>query len=154
QEGEDPDSLNIKIVMALVHGPGRRTEPYQIAAEFRDAHNAEVAHAVGGSELQSVLADDLISRIIVQTGRQVGLSAVYLELLDFEGSETYVVPRPEIAGLKYGEAVHKFERGALIGVSLPDGGVRLNPPGDSVIEPGMLAVLVAEDRESVVANDA
>ena len=47
--------------------PKRRDERYLIAAELRDAKNAEVARIVGGDEVQLVLADDLISRIVVQS---------------------------------------------------------------------------------------
>ena len=60
-----------------------------MVAEIREAHNTELARTVGGEEVQLVLADDLISRILVQSTRQSGLSGVFAELLGFEGSEIY-----------------------------------------------------------------
>ncbi len=93
-ETDDPDSQVIKSVLAIVHDPNRRKQPYQIAAEIRDARNAEVARIVGGSEVQLVLADELISRIVVHSSRQSGLSAVYSELLDFDGCEIYTLEQP------------------------------------------------------------
>jgi voltage-gated potassium channel Kch len=153
-DSDDPDSENLKTLLAIVHGPGRRAAPYQIAAEFRNAHNAEVARLVGGAEVQTILADDLISRIVVHTGRHVGLSGVYLELLNFEGSEIYVVPRPEIVGKSFLEAALMFEQGALIGLCQEGERIRLNPAADTRIEPDDLAVLVAEDRKRIAPRKA
>ena len=77
-----------------------------IAAEIRDVANAEIARVVGGGEVQLVLADDLIARIMVQSTRQPGLSGVYTELLDFDGCEIYAAEQPALTGKTFGEAVH------------------------------------------------
>lgn len=148
-DAPDPDSQVIKSIIALVHAPGRRSEPYQIAAEFRNARNAEIARTVGGKEVQLVLADELISRIIVHTSRQSGLSGVYSELLDFEGSEIYLQEVPQVAGWPFGGAMHAFETSTLIGYAPPGDDVRLNPPADTVIPAGAQLVLIAEDRASI-----
>jgi voltage-gated potassium channel Kch len=148
-EVDNPDTHVIKTVLALVHGPERRVEPYRIAVEIRDEHNAAVLRAVGGGEVQSIMADDLISRIIVNSSRQRGLSAVYSELLEFEGCEIYTLALAAIVGKTYGEALFAFETGALIGLCDEAGKISLNPPADSTIEAGMRAVLVAEDRDAV-----
>ena len=145
----DPDSQVIKTVLALTNDPKRRTERYRIAAELRDARNAEVARIVGGDEVQLVLADDLISRIVVQSSRQAGLSAVYSELLDFDGCEIYTTELEELVGLTYGEAVMGYEDSALIGLSYPDGRVRMNPPMDEIITAGSRAVIIAEDDAAI-----
>jgi voltage-gated potassium channel Kch len=149
-EGVDnPDKQVIKTVLALTQDPKRRAERYQIAAELRDTANAEVARIVGGDEVQLVLADDLISRIVVQSCRQAGLSAVYSELLDFDGCEIYTCELSELAGQTYGEAIMAYEDSALIGLRFTDGRVRMNPPMDTVIEPGAQAVIIAEDDASI-----
>ena len=44
-----------KIIRALRKDPARRAERYLIAAEIREARNAEVARVVGGAEVQLVL---------------------------------------------------------------------------------------------------
>ncbi|MFA4893538.1 hypothetical protein [Brevundimonas sp.] len=145
----DPDSQVIKTVLALTNDPKRRDERYRIAAELRDARNAEVARIVGGDEVQLVLADDLISRIVVQSSRQAGLSAVYSELLDFDGCEIYTTELEELVGVTYGDAVMGYEDSALIGLSYPDGRVRMNPPMDEVITAGSRAVIIAEDDAAI-----
>jgi hypothetical protein len=74
--GDDPDSRVIKTVLALVNDPRRRKDKYQIAAEIRDGKNADLARTVGGDEVQLVLADELIARIVVHSSRPSGHSAV------------------------------------------------------------------------------
>jgi voltage-gated potassium channel Kch len=146
---DDPDSQVIKTVLALTNDPKRREERYQIAAELRDARNAEVARIVGGDEVQLVLADDLISRIVVQSSRQAGLSAVYSELLDFDGCEIYTTELEELVGVTYGDAVMGYADSALIGLRYADGRVRMNPPMDEVIPAGARAIIIAEDDAAI-----
>ncbi len=146
---DDPDSQVIKTVLALTNDPKRREERYLIAAELRDARNAEVARIVGGDEVQLVLADDLISRIVVQSSRQAGLSAVYSELLDFDGCEIYTTELEELVGVTYGDAIMGYEDSALIGLRYPDGRVKMNPPMDEVITAGSRAIIIAEDDASI-----
>jgi voltage-gated potassium channel Kch len=146
---DDPDSQVIKTVLALTNDPKRREERYLIAAELRDSHNAEVARIVGGDEVQLVLADDLISRIVVQSSRQVGLSAVYSELLDFDGCEIYTTELEDLVGKTYGEAVMGYRDSAMIGLRYPDGRTRMNPPMEEVIVEGCRAIIIAEDDDSI-----
>lgn len=148
-EGEDADSQVIKTVLALVNDPRRRAEKYQIAAEIREQGNAELARVVGGSEVQLVLADDLISKIVVHSSRQSGLSAVYSELLDFDGCEIYTAEQSELNGKTFAEATMAYEACTLIGVCWKDGSVKLNPPADTVFEEGMRAIIIAEDDSAI-----
>lgn len=148
-EDEDPDSQVIKSVLALVNDPNRRPEPYMIAAEIRDTQNTEVARIVGGKEMQLILADDLISRIVVHTSRQSGLSAVYSELLDFDGCEIYTLEQPALEGKPFAAGVMAYENCTLIGLCDRAGKVHLNPPPNRVIEPGERAVIIAEDDDSI-----
>lgn len=151
-EGDDPDSQVVKSVLALVNDPERRAEPYRIAAEIRDLKNAEVARVVGGSEVQLVLADDLLSRIVVHSSRQSGLSGVYSELLDFDGCEIYTTERPELVGKSFDEAVMVYEKCTVIGLCDRKGRVYLNPPGQLVIRKGIKAIIIAEDDAAIVAG--
>ena len=148
-EAHDADSQVIKTILALVNDPNRRPQPYRIAAEIRDAANAETARVVGGREAQLVLADDLIARIVVHSSRQSGLSAVYAELLDFDGCEIYTVDQPALVGKTFGAALLSYETSTLIGFALPDGHVTLNPPMATPITEGAKAILIAEDDAAI-----
>jgi ion channel POLLUX/CASTOR len=148
-ETDDPDPSVIKTILSIVSDPERRDAPYRIAAEIRDGDNAEIARVVGEGEVQLVLADDLISRIVVQSTRQPGLSTVYTELLDFEDCEIYAVPQPGIEGTRFGEALLHFEICSLIGLCTGDGQVILNPPMERAIAADDKLLLIAEDDELI-----
>ncbi len=150
---DDPDSAVVKTILALIHDPQRRAEPYRIAAEIRNARNAEMARVVGGKEVQLVLADELLSRIVVHSSRQSGLSAVYSELLDFDGSEIYVTAQPNLVGRTFGEAMLAYPACTLIGLANADGKVKLNPPSDRVITAADRAILIAEDDTTIRATE-
>jgi voltage-gated potassium channel Kch len=148
-EESDPDSQVVKTILALVNDPSRPSRRYRIAAEVRDMRNAEIARVVGGDEVQLILADELIARIVVHSSRQVGLSAVYSELLDFAGCEIYTVEQPALTGKTFGEAVMAYDRCSLIGLCDDAGKVKLNPPSDLPIAAGMRAIIIAEDESSI-----
>ena len=148
-DAADPDSRVIKTILALVNDPRRRKEKYRIAAEIRDGKNADLARIVGGDEVQLVLADELIARIVVNSSRQSGLSAVFSELLDFDGSEIYTMAQPGIEGSSFGDALVAYNDSTLIGLADPTGKVFLNPPMETQIQPGMKAILIAEDDTTI-----
>ena len=147
---DNPDSQVIKTIVALVNDPQRRAESYQIAAEIRDARNREVAQIVGGKETQLILADDLISRIVVHSSRQSGLSSVYTELLDFDGSEIYTMEVPGLLGMTFANAILAFEACTLIGVCDGAGVVHINPDMKRVFVAGDKAIIIAEDDKAII----
>jgi len=83
-ENNDPDTDVIKTVLAITNNPNRRTEPYHIVTQIRDARNMAVLKLVGEKDnVLAVLTGDLIARVVAQTSRQSGLSVVYTELMNF-----------------------------------------------------------------------
>lgn len=151
EEG-DPDSYTIKSILAVTNNPNRRAKPYHIVAVIRDPRNLEVARMVGGAEAELVLASDLISRIAVQTCRQSGLSVVHTELLDFDGDEIYFQEEPALAGRSFGDALHAYEKSALMGLRRADGRVLLNPGMDTLVEAGDKAIVIAEDDDAIALS--
>lgn len=148
-DNENPDAAVIKTIVALVNDPDRRAEPYRIAAEIRDDKNISIARAVGRGQAQLILADDLISRIMVHSSRESGLSAVYTELLDFDGSEIYAVAQPKLTGMTFGQALLAYDHCVLIGLCDAAGKVTVHPAMDRVIAADDLAVLIAEDDSAI-----
>jgi voltage-gated potassium channel Kch len=148
-DGDDPDSSVIKTILALTQDPRRRPEKYHIAAEIRDSASAELARIVGGDEVQLILADNLISSIFVHSSRQPGLSAVYFELLDFDGSEIYITELPALVGKTVEEVISSFEDSVFIGIVDSEGKVTLNPPATQKIVTGDRLVVIAEDDSKI-----
>lgn len=148
-EGNNPDSSVIKTMLALTNNPQRRTEPYHIIAEIRDAKNMEAAHMVGRDEVELVLVGGLISRIIAQTCRQSGLSIVYTELLDFDGDEIYFHAEPTLVGKTFGEVLLAYEDSAVIGLHQSGSAPQLNPPMDTRLAATDRLIVIAEDDDKI-----
>ncbi len=147
-EGPDGDFQVIKTVLALTNNP-RRQGRLHIVAKLREERNLQVARMVGKDDAQFVLAGDLIARITVQTCRQSGLSVVYTELMDFGGDEIYFQPEPQLVGRTFGEALLAYEDSCVMGLRRAQGGTFLNPPMDSVLQPGDQVIAISEDDDTV-----
>ncbi len=144
----DPDAQVIKSVLALTNNPDRRVARYHIVAELQQQRNVEVIKMIAPEEVRPVLVDDLIARITVQTCRQSGLSAVYNELLDFEGQEIYVRAEPALVGKTFRDALFAYESCSPMGLSR-NGTTMFRPAMETRIEPGDKLVVVAEDDATV-----
>jgi voltage-gated potassium channel Kch len=146
----DADAQVIKMILAITNNPHRRAEPYHIVAEIRDEKNMEVARIVGQDEAKLILSGDIIARITVQTCLQVGLSIVYTELLDYDGDEIYLQEEPQLVGKTFGEALFAYEHCAVMGLRQAAGGVKVNPPMETLIEAGDKIITIAEDDDKVI----
>jgi voltage-gated potassium channel Kch len=149
-DGDDPDSLVIKTLLAITNSPRRKQGEYHIVAQIRDAGNVEAAKLAGGREVSVVDTGDIAARLIVQTCRQSGLSVVYSELLDYGGDEIYMPDEPGLAGARYGDALLAYGTSSLIGLRRRDGRVEVNPPMETRIGPGDLPIVISEDDDTAV----
>ena len=146
----DPDSQVIKQLLAIINSPSRRKKPYHIVAEMMNTDNLDAAKMVGKDEVEFVVAEDLISRIMVQTALQVGLSIVYKDLLDFDGDAIYFKKEEGLKGKTYGEALLAYEDSAVIGLANASGKVKLNPAQDTVIGESDKIIAIAADDDRVI----
>jgi ion channel POLLUX/CASTOR len=150
QDTSDPDAHVIKSILALTNNPARKDANYHVVAEIRDPQNLEVARMISPNRVEVLPVSELISRITVQTCRQSGLSVVYIELLDFEGSEIYFKqPDPSLHQKSFGEALLSFEASCLIGLRSKDGKTQINPPMNTSIQPTDSLILIAEDDNKI-----
>lgn len=149
EEG-DPDSYVIKTVLALTNSPNRRPELYNIVTQIKDARNLDVVRMIGARDrLIAVLSSDVIARVTAQTSRQSGLSLVYTELLNFGGDEIYFKSEPSLSGKTFADALDAYEDSSIIGLFLPDGTVKLNPPMDTRIAPGDQIIAISKDDDTI-----
>lgn len=149
-EGDDPDSHVIKTVLAITNNPHRREAPYHIITQLRDRRNLDVVRMIGKHDaVLPVLSREVIARIVAQTSRQSGLSAVYTELLNFGGDEIYLYADPSLAGQTFGETLARYEDSTVIGLCFADGRVQLNPPMDTRLNPGDRLVVIAADEDAI-----
>ncbi len=148
EDDDDPDSAVIKTTLAVTNNPKRKDGEYHIVGELQDPTNLEAARLVGHDEAHWVLANDLISRIMVQTCRQSGLSVVYSELLDFDGAEIYFSEQPSLVGQTFFDAQLAFADSMVIGI-VQGGKPQLNPASDTVIAAGDSLIVIAEDDDAI-----
>lgn len=151
-EKGNADPLTIKTILAITNNPNRREEPYHIVAEIKDEKNLEVAKMVGKDEVELILTDDVIGRIMVQTSRQSGLSIVYTELMDFDGAEIYFKEEPELVGKTYAQAIFSYVDSAVIGLQYANGSVKVNPAMDYEIQKGDKVIAITEDDDTLILS--
>lgn len=152
KDNENSDSQIIKTIVAIVTNPERRDEPYHITAEMEDKKNFEVAKMVGKDEVELILSDEIISRIMVQTSRQSGLSVVYIELMDFDGDEIYFMEEETLVGKTFREILFSYEDSAIMGLQYADGQVEINPAMDTIFRKGDRVIGITEDDDTLVPN--
>ena len=151
-EDDNSDSQIIKTILAIVSNRKSRETPYHITAEIADPQNYQVAKMVGRDEVELILSGDFISKIMVQTSRQSGLSVVYIELMDFGGDEIYFHEEPRLVGSTFLEAIFRYEHTAIIGLQYADGNVELNPSMTKRIARGDKVVGITEDDDTVILS--
>ena len=148
----ESDTVVLKTLLAL-NKSAPKTKLH-VVAEIFDARSERVARMVAGEHAALILATPLISRLLVQTGRQSGLSSVYTELLDFAGNEIYVRSEPKLAGSTFRDAIHRYGSSSLIGVLTSEGVTLVPPPLDRIFEPGDRVIAISEDDDTVVLDGA
>jgi voltage-gated potassium channel Kch/K+/H+ antiporter YhaU regulatory subunit KhtT len=148
-EGPNPDAETIKTILALTNRRGRNAKPYHIVAELRESENLRLARLVGKEEVEFVAADDLVARLTVQSCRQLGLSLVYSELMDFAGGEMYFHVEPALVGKTFAECILSYPHSAVVGVQRVSGKVTVNPSKDYALQAGDRVVVLAEDDSKI-----
>ncbi len=146
----ESDTVVLKTLLAIAKvAPESKLH---VVAEIFDPRTEAVARMVAGERAALILAGPLISRLLVQTGRQSGLSVVYTELLDFAGAEIYVRPEPKLTGKSFRDAVLAYGTSSLIGV-LTAGGETLVPPEfERRFADGDRVIAISDDDDTLVLD--
>jgi Trk K+ transport system NAD-binding subunit len=145
---DDPDIHVIKTLLALNSRQWPSGRP-PVVGVVTDSTNLPAARLAAGPGVQILDAEDITARLVVQSRRAPGLSAVYTELLGFEDDEVYMKPEPKLAGSTYHDAQFAFDAATLIGVRRADGTVELNPPGDRVLNADDEMIALARTRSRI-----
>jgi len=146
-EGNDVEM--VKTLLAITNIPREVDSEYHIVAQVNQAKTLEIVQLIAGNQVETLLTNDLISRLMVQTSRQSGLSAVYREIVSFEGNEIYFNLEPNLVGKTYGEGILAYPQASLIGVIEQDATIWLNPENTRVFKTGDQLILVVQDRDGI-----
>lgn len=145
----ESDTVVLKTLLAISKVGGA---DLHLVAELSDEKTEAVARMVVGPRAALIVAPPLISRLLVQTGRQSGLSVVYTELLDFGGVELYVKREPGLTGKPFRDAVFAYDDSALLGVITAGDELLLPPAFDRRFVDGDRVIVISEDDDTVVLN--
>lgn len=148
-QSDDPDAEVIKTCLAIIRNPNRQNKDFHIVAELREAKNLPVAEIVGGNEVEWVLSENIIAKMIAQTCFQPGLSTIFTDLMDFNGDEVYFYSHPGLVGKTFGETLNLFEKNAVLGILKSNESPILNPPMETIIEDGDKIFLLAGDDDQI-----
>jgi Trk K+ transport system NAD-binding subunit len=149
---QEADTLVLKTLLAISKARGHEGHHFHVVAELQNEKTMSVARMVAGPKAALVLAPPLISRLLVQTGRQSGLSVVYSELLDFGGAEIYIQPEPRLDGKTFREVIDAYDDSAVIGVVDKEEKLLLPPPFDRKMIAGDQVIAISEDDDTVIPN--
>ncbi len=139
----------VKTLLAITNIPRAVPQPYHIVLQVQNPKSLDVIQLIGRNQVEVVLTQELISRILVQTSRQSGLSVVYMDLLDFQGNEIYFKEEPLLQGKTYGNALLAYNNLAVIGIKHSNGKIKLNPPIDKQLQLGEQLVVIGEDDRAI-----
>jgi hypothetical protein len=146
---ERADTQLVKTLLAITNISRAVPQPYHIVAQVQSPKSLDVIKLIGHNEVEVLLTNDLISRILVQTCRQSGLSIVYMDLLDFSGNEIYFKEEPALQGQPYGQALLAYNDSTVIGIKHANDTIQLNPPVDTPLETGAQLIFISEDDDTI-----
>jgi voltage-gated potassium channel Kch len=145
---DDPDIHVIKTFLALNSRAWPDGRP-PVVGVVSDSTNLPAAQLAAGPGVEIVDAEDITARLVVQSRRQPGLSAVYTELLGFDNDEIYMRTEPRLAGTTFHDALFAFDTATLIGLRHADGRVELNPPHETVLRADDEVIALAAGRSRI-----
>lgn len=148
-DDKDSDAEVMKIVLAIKRAPAPQGAKYHIVAQLRDSKNSSIAQVIGGDEVEWILTEDIIAKVVAQTCQMSGLSFIYTDLMDFSGDEIYFFSHPGLEGKAFGETLNLFEKAAVMGIQKAGQSPNLNPPMETIVEDGDQIFLIAEDDDTI-----
>ena len=169
------DAQAVRVVLALkgLHPPLRG----HVVVELMDIDNRSIVELVGEPMVETVVSHDLIGRLMLLSARNPGVNGVYDEIFGFQHDEFYIKRWPELVGKTFAEITFMFPDAVPLGfkrrkrrnrpdhiidreaeveaewVHTKEGrfqkyGIEINPPHDSVMEPGDRLLVLAADDDS------
>lgn len=121
-----------------------------IVVELSDLDNEVLVKLVGGELVETVVAHDVIGRLMIQCARQPGLAQIWADILGFENCEFYIKRWPQLDGMQFEDVLISFPDAIPCGVKVASygGKIILNPYESYVLQEGDEILVIAEDDDS------
>ncbi|KAM1724615.1 hypothetical protein ACFX13_023089 [Malus domestica] len=121
-----------------------------IVVELSDLDNEVLVKLVGGDLVETVVAHDVIGRLMIQCARQPGLAQIWEDILGFEHCEFYIKRWPQLDGMHFEDVLISFPDAIPCGVKVASlgGKIILNPDDSYVLKEGDEVLVIAEDDDT------
>ncbi len=140
------DNIVIKTILAVIASLEDEAD-VPIVAEIFHERNRQVVEDIAPN-IVTVDTNDILSKILVQTSRSVGLSVVYGEILSFDGCEMYFYDA-NWGKINFGELAYYFPDGVPMGIKRRSGELLINPSVDLDMRDGDEILILAEDDSTI-----
>ncbi|CAI8615832.1 unnamed protein product [Vicia faba] len=121
-----------------------------IVVELSDLDNEVLVKLVGGDLVETVVAHDVIGRLMIQCARQPGLAQIWEDILGFENCEFYIKRWPQLDGMQFEDVLISFPTAIPCGIKVASygGKIILNPDDSYVMQEGDEVLVIAEDDDT------
>lgn len=142
----ESDAITLKSILAVTSILKEcHNDKAYVTAVVRNEQNKEAAELAGKGYVEILSYNDVLSRIIAHTSRYAGLSLVYTDLFDMDGSEFYIEEHKGAVGKTIRDLNRYFPESIVVGFVTAEDEILLNPEPDYTAKPGDRLILFAED---------
>ncbi|KAL5567346.1 hypothetical protein UlMin_030510 [Ulmus minor] len=148
ENADQSDARALRVVLSLTGvKEGLRGH---VVVELSDLDNEPLVKLVGGELIETVVAHDVIGRLMIQCALQPGLAQIWEDILGFENAEFYIKRWPQLDGLRFQDVLISFPDAVPCGVKVASEGgkINLNPDDNYVLKEGDEVLVIAEDDDT------
>lgn len=148
ENADQSDARALRVVLSLTGvKEGLRGH---VVVEMSDLDNEPLVKLVGGELIETVVAHDVIGRLMIQCALQPGLAQIWEDILGFENAEFYIKQWPELDGMRFGDVLISFPDAVPCGVKVASksGKILMNPDDGYVLREGDEVLVIAEDDDT------
>ncbi|KAK4337826.1 hypothetical protein RND71_042313 [Anisodus tanguticus] len=148
ENADQSDARALRVVLSLTGV--REGLRGHVVVEMSDLDNEPLVKLVGGELIETVVAHDVIGRLMIQCALQPGLAQIWEDILGFENAEFYIKRWPQLDGVPFEDVLVSFPEAIPCGVKVAaDGGkIIINPDDRYVLKEGDEVLVIAEDDDT------
>ncbi|KAF9608482.1 hypothetical protein IFM89_009848 [Coptis chinensis] len=145
ENADQSDARALRVVLSLT-GVKEGLSGH-VVVEMSDLDNEPLVKLVGGELIETVVAHDVIGRLMIQCALQPGLAQIWEDILGFENAEFYIKRWPQLDGRRFEDVLISFPDAIPCGIKIAayGGKITLNPRVDYVLKEGDEVLVIAED---------
>ncbi|KAF5731821.1 ion channel DMI1-like isoform X1 [Tripterygium wilfordii] len=148
ENADQSDARALRVVLSLT-GVKEGLKGH-VVVEMSDLDNEPLVKLVGGELIETVVAHDVIGRLMIQCALQPGLAQIWEDILGFENAEFYIKRWPQLDGMRFGDALISFPDAIPCGVKVvaDKGKIIMNPDDNYLLKEGDEILVIAEDDDT------